>query len=366
MRGSTTRIAASLLVLLLLGGCGFKDIDKRLFVVATGIDNSGNPDKPYRITLRLAVTSPKIEPGAGQSQVETIEARTIAEGVRELKSYVDKELDFGQCKIFMIGEQLARTEIKPPLSWMIRRRDIQAISNVSIGYPSAEAILQIEPKTERYPGNMLFLSFGQEGTESSYTVTQLAFELGRRLTEKGLDPILPIIYPDNGSYRINQAGIFNKEKLLTILKPEETQLFNQISNTELKSSIGGNVEEDPYVLTVGSIRSTYRTNKNDQGKLVIEFNIRMKGLLEEAPKMVFNKDWSVIEHHIATQYNTSVKKLLTKFQKLGVDPIGFGLRYRATHYSGDGSSWKEWLSLYPEAEFKVNTKITVEGTGLIK
>lgn len=366
MSWSLIRLAAGALIILLLGGCGFKDIDKRFFVVATGIDSSGNPDKPFRITLKLAVTSPKIEPGAGKSQMETIEARTIAEGVRELKAYVDKELDFGHCKIFMIGEPLARQGIRPALNWMTRRRDIQMISNVSIGVPSAESILLIEPKTERYPGNTLFLSFGHEGTESSYTFTQLVFELRRRMTEKGFDPILPIVAAEKDSYRINQLGVMNKQKLLTILQPEETQLLNQITNTFLKSSVGGNVEEDPYVLTVGRIKSTYKVNKNDQGKLVITMNINITGLLEEAPKMVFDKDWNAIEQKMASQYNEAVKKLLVKFQKLGIDPIGFGLRYRATHYSKDDTNWKEWLSLYPEAEFQINTKITVEGTGLIK
>jgi hypothetical protein len=42
-----TAVVIALLVLL-LAGCGFKDIDKRFFVTAIGIDNSGNPDKKDR------------------------------------------------------------------------------------------------------------------------------------------------------------------------------------------------------------------------------------------------------------------------------------------------------------------------------
>ncbi|MBJ6362021.1 Ger(x)C family spore germination protein [Paenibacillus sp. GCM10012307] len=351
---------------LVLGGCGFKDIDKRFFVVATGIDHSDNPNKPFRVTLRLAVTSPKIEPGAGKSQLETIDAKTIAEGVRELKAYVDKELDFGHCKIFMIGEKLARKEMDQAINWMTRRRDIQMIANVTIGHPTAEAILKIQPKNERYPGNTLFLSFGKEGTDSSYTVTEYIFGMRKRRTEKGIDPVLPIIMPENETYRISQAGVLNKKKLIIILSPEETQLYNQITNKYLKSSLGGNVEQDPYVLAVGRIQSRFKIKNNAQGKPVVEMRIKIHGLLEEAPKLVFDKDWASIEQELAKQYSKSVVRLLKKFQRQGVDPIGFGLKYRATHYSGGDKSWQEWQGIYPNIEFDVQTRVTIEGTGLIK
>ncbi|WP_028561895.1 Ger(x)C family spore germination protein [Paenibacillus pinihumi] len=366
MRRLISLVLFTLMFGIILGGCGFKDIDKRFFVVAAGIDESGNPNKPFRVTLRLAVTSPKIEPGAGKSQIETIEAKTIAEGVRELKAYVDKELDFGHCKIFMLGEKLARTEMTQALNWMTRRRDIQMIANVSIGKPSAEAILQIQPKTERYPGNTLFLSFGKEGTDSSYTLSEYVFGLRKRLTEKGIDPVLPIIVSERDTYRISQVGLFNKKKLVTTLKPEETQLYNQITKTYLKSSLGGNVEDDPYVLTVGKIRSNYNIKNGPQGKPVVQMIIRINGLLEEAPKMVFEKDWTPIEQELGRQYSKAVVQLLKKFQRYGVDPVGFGIRYRATHYSGGDKTWQDWQRMYPNIDFDVQTHVTIEGTGLIK
>lgn len=41
----------------LITGCGFKDIDKRMFVVGVGVDKSNSEEKPYKITLKMTVLS---------------------------------------------------------------------------------------------------------------------------------------------------------------------------------------------------------------------------------------------------------------------------------------------------------------------
>lgn len=198
-----------LILIEMLSGCGFKDIDKRFFVVATGIDLSGNEKKPYRVTLQLAVPSPKIEPGASKTQIETIDAESISEGVRMLKSYVDKELDFGHCKVFIIGKKLARTNYADLLQWMNRRRDIQRVADIAIGKPDANTLLHVLPISERYPGNTLFLSFGADGTESSYMYVESLSDFARRASEEGLDPLMPVIMKDNQeSFIINRTALF--------------------------------------------------------------------------------------------------------------------------------------------------------------
>ena len=55
-----------ILICAFLGGCGFKDIDKRFFVVAMGIDWTGKEDKPYLVTLRLAIPASKLGEGLAQ------------------------------------------------------------------------------------------------------------------------------------------------------------------------------------------------------------------------------------------------------------------------------------------------------------
>ncbi|MGO4371499.1 Ger(x)C family spore germination protein [Paenibacillus sp. 2TAB19] len=356
-----------LVLLCFTGGCGFKDIDKRFFVVATGIDRSDNELKPYRITLQLAVPSPKIEPGASKVQLETIEASSIAEGVRMLKSYVDKELDFGHCKIFLLGEKQARTDYTGLLQWMRRRRDIQSVADIAVAKPDAKSLLGISPVSERYPGNTLFLSFGADGTDSPFSYVQPLSEFSKRAFEKGLDPLLPIIVSDSKkSYIINRTALLDKNKISALLSPEETQLFNQLDQSFIKSSIHGTYEGIQIVGAVSDIRSKYQM-KSEDDKVVITFNVKLSIVLEDAPENLYQHEWQTIENKLSKDFSQQSEALLLKIQRAGVDPFGFGLRYRANHHTNNpNEAYEKWLSLYPGVEFKVDTKINIEGTGLIQ
>ncbi|MFD1957624.1 Ger(x)C family spore germination protein [Paenibacillus thailandensis] len=352
-----------LLLLLFAQGCGFKDIDKRFFIVATGIDASGDEDKPYRVTIRLAIPSPQVEPGKSKAEIETIDAPTVAEAMRLLKSHVDKELDFGHCKIFLLGEKLAANGYKEVLEWMMRRRDIQNVADVAVGIPDTEKILHIEPVSERYPGNALFFSFGADGTDSSYIVVKSVSEFSRRAYEKGLDPILPVIKGEKQGYIINQAAVFNKSSMAMMLSPEETQTYLQVAERFSNSSITAKIESKSVVLAVNYIQTRYKF-KNSNEIPVLEMNIRARALIDEAPRGMFDQEWGSIEKQISEQYAEQVRRLLVKLQKAGVDPIGFGLNYRANHPGNQ--AFEEWKKIYPKLKFEIKCDIKIEGTGLIE
>ncbi|MHA7964291.1 Ger(x)C family spore germination protein [Paenibacillus sp. CAU 1782] len=367
MRKILCRIRSLVLVLLLvvpLGGCGFKDIDKRFFVVGTGLDLSGNKEKPYRITIQLAIPSPKIEPGTSKFQFETIDAVSIAEGLRMLKAYVDKELDFGHCRIFLIGESLARQNITPVLDWMKRRRDIQMVAMMAIGKPDAASVLKIKPISEQYPGNALLLSFGADGTESSYNYAESLSGFSRRLTERGFDPALAIVKGDKKlGYIINEIALMDKQRIKLILSPDESQMFNQLASRFTKASMHGIFRHQKMVVAINQLHSRFRIeNRDDQD--VIKVNMRMKTVVEESAASLFDKDLKPIESELEKSYEAEANKLLVKIQKANVDPLGFGLRYLAMH-SGD-QNWERWQQLYPEASFQVNVRLIIEGTGLIR
>ncbi|EFM09240.1 germination protein, Ger(x)C family [Paenibacillus curdlanolyticus YK9] len=352
------------LTITMLSGCGFKDIDKRFFVVSTGIDRTDNPDKPYRVTLRLAIPSPKTEPGASKSQMETIETATIAEGVRLLKAHVDKELDFGHCKVFVFGESLVRSDYAEALTWMLRRRDIQSVADVAIGRPTAHDVLYAEPPSERYPGNTLFLSFGTQGTDSPFTVQQFIFDFERRFMERGLDPLLPVIKRDQMTYMISKVAFLDKKQMKLMLTSEETQQFNQLNFKFIKSSLRADYKGEKIVAVVSSISRHYRIVESN-GQATIKMKVRIKCVLEQAPRDLYNTPWGPIEKAFGEQYSAAAEALFTKIRDANVDPYGFGLRYRATHIGSD-ATWNRWLKLYPDAKFEVSTSVHIDGTGLIK
>ncbi len=353
-------LAVMALLLLPLGGCGFVDIDKRFFVVAVAIDKSGSEQKPYRITLRLSIPNSKIEPGMEKSQVETIEAAEISEGVRRIKALLDKELDLGHCKMFVLGKKLSHDDISDAVDWMVRRRDIQGSAYVAMAGSQGYDILQKMPLSERYSGNSLFLTFGGDGTRSSYIRTEHLFDLQRRRTERGMDPYLPVIRTTGNGYEVDRLALLDKTKVRTILTPEETQLFNQLDQQYVNSIIKTKLDGHPIILTATDISSRYTVSSNG----ILKMKVNIAGAIEEAPNNVFNQDWGELQKMFERDLEKDAMALFQKIQKAGVDPFGFGLRYRATHLSS--RAYQEWLEMYPRLKFEIQAKVKIQGTGLIK
>ncbi|WP_171687503.1 Ger(x)C family spore germination protein [Paenibacillus planticolens] len=352
-----------LFICLSLGGCGFKDLDKRFFVVAMGMDWTGKKENPYLVTLRLAIPASKVGEGMAESQIEHLEAKSIAEAVRNIKAHVDKELDFGHCRVFLFGDSLVRESMEEPLNWLARRRDIQLISYMALAEPNANKLLKANPSTERLAGNSFFLTFGKEGTVSPYTVTAHLFDNFRRFKEKGLDPYLPIVSFDGDSYVVEKLSLLNKTKEQLRLSPMETILYNMTANEFSRSGIPIDYEGKRLAFYVSRI-SKHVSITNDEIPTVV-YSLKMNGMIEQSPIKVLNSNLREVQKRLETTVNKTAEELLYKIRDANVDPYGFGLHY-LSQYFGQEDDWEHWQSVYSSVKFQVKTQIVIESTGLVR
>ncbi|MBM7564855.1 Ger(x)C family spore germination protein [Paenibacillus sacheonensis] len=353
-----------ILSLLWLPGCGFKDIDRRFFVMAIGIDKSNHANKPYHVTLKLAIPFTKIQPGKTNAyQLVSDDGSTITEAVRHMKSKVDKELDFSQAKIIVIGKAMSAEILqKGTLDWFLRRRDIQSAAYMALGDPTAEDVLNVKTGSERFPGDSLFLSFDQDGTESSFIATEYLFDFHRRVTEKGLDPYMPVIRPMDSAYLIDRVAVFDKKRLKAILSPEETRIFNALTTDFQHFDIETKSKTLQFAIAVQHFKYTYTI---DPSAPALHMNIRIVGESEESTETLYKQPWSYYERLAERQSQTRYMHLLQKLQALQVDPVGFGLRYRATRYQRD-KDWTAWEAMYPKLTFHAKVQIRIKSSGGIK
>ncbi|WP_222429906.1 Ger(x)C family spore germination protein [Paenibacillus cremeus] len=360
------KVVMTLLLLLcciFLASCSFKDIDKRFFVIAMGIDWTGKKDKPYLVTLRLAIPASKVGEGLAESQIEATESTSIAEAVRSLKSHVDKELDFGHCRVFLFGDQLVKTSLDESLNWLSRRRDVQLISYLAVAEPDANQLLKANPTTERLAGNAFFLTFGKEGTVSPFIVTEYLFDSFRRFKETGLDPYLPVIAFDGDSYVVERLALLNKQKERLVLSPPETSLYNLSANAFKRSGIAINYKGERLAFYVSRASRSVTISRETIPTVKLELNVG--GMVEQSPITVRGKNLAEIQKLLEADVNQSTLKLLYKIRDAGVDPYGFGLHYLA-QYFGSEEDWKHWKSVYPSVKFEVNTHVKIESTGLVR
>ncbi|MCD1259261.1 Ger(x)C family spore germination protein [Paenibacillus athensensis] len=371
MRPSAPLWRTALLLLLvcsLLTGCyGFKDIDKRFFVVAIGIDPGKH--RTYKVMLKLAIPSPQEKFGSNRSIIVEEEADTMAEAVRIMKGKVDKEFDFGHAKAIIFGNKLFDSEIplQVTMDWFLRRRDIQLISWTGIGYPDAYSILQASPRSERLPSNMLFLFFGAAGTETGYVVSEFLYDFRRRMTERGLDPIMPIIrlLPED-QLNITSMTVFDKEHRRMDLSPEETKIFNSFYNNKIdKVDLAFEENGHRMVMSIDQLATSFGVRRNPDGSCTLLARQTIHGLMEESQTPIPETHLPELEKLAEAAVRERTLALLQKFQAAGLDPIGFGLKYRASHWVDD-ADWQRWQhSFYPAANFEVTSKVNIRSPGIM-
>lgn len=357
-------------VCFLTSGCGYKDIDKRFFVIAIGID-SGKSEDTIKISLKMAI--PNTEPAKGTHEflVLTEESGSIAESVQRLRARVDKELEFGHVKIIFLGEQFLRRNYSPSIDWIARSTEIQQIAYFAAAKPDAQTLLKQPVASERLPGNAYFLTFSREGIESQYiTYENHLFEFFRKYTEKGVSPILPVVEENKAdkTFVIKSAAILDRSKLQQLLNPEETELLNMVMNATSAGYFTYNHGENFVAFSFRNIKSTYRIERNPDNSYTIKVNLHTDAIVEEKGIQIGNENRKLNEYTNGANANVSqaVKKLLIKLQKKNLDPVGFGIAYRAMYREDVDKEWKKWQQLYPEASIEVETTIRVISKGVIK
>lgn len=353
---------------ILSAGCGFKDIDKRIFIVAIGLDYTKNDTKPYRVILKLAIPSGTAKDSTGPRYTYlTKESATLAEAVRILKTHIDKELDFGQAKMIVLGENLLHRDMEKDIDFFLRRRDIQFISWMAIGRPTAEKVLKTEPSSEMAGSNALFNIFSGIGTESGYIITTYLFDFRRRLLEPGMDAIVPIIETNKKKTKfiINKAVVFKNHKEKVELTADQTKDYNTLSGNAEKVDVKVKKKGLDFALSVDTVKVKYKILTPANKAPVLKMDIKMEGIVEESKDRLPPSNMDTYSKYASELSKKRLTAFLKMLQKNQVDPLGFGLRYQATHLH-TRDTYAEWKQIYPHLKFDVSVKTTVKSVGTVE
>lgn len=354
---------ATLALVGMLAGCAFKDIDKRFFVVSMGIDDSDNPEKPFRVSLKLAIPSAQVQPGKANFQIISENADSIAEAVRVMKSKVDKDFDFGHCRVIIFDRNILKRHQPEVLNWFMRRSDIQGIAYLAIGKPTAEMVLRVRVESERLAGNALIISFDQTTNTSPYIVSEILNDYYMRFKEDGIDPYLPVIEALEDTYVINKVALTKGEKVIGELNKDQTRVLNELLNTKRRGQINVRQGDNEFFVNVNRFKTKINLVIPKRKKPYVQVNLKIEGLIEASEKKL-EKNYELLEDQklAAEIINKRVEGTLKKIQEMGADPLGLGLMYQVKQGVSD-KEVKKWENLYPTIEFKVKTDLKLRGTG---
>ncbi|MBL4937068.1 Ger(x)C family spore germination protein [Clostridium sp. YIM B02515] len=371
MKKSLSLVLINILILCSLTGCDFKDIDHRVFILAIGIDLDPSNSELMRVSLKAAMPTSGGESSGGSSNEKgmsdmyTLSGDSLSNILREIKSETSFEPDFSQMKLIVFGEQYAKTHnIDYNLDFFTRRRDFQDIAWVSLGVPSAKAVLTATPKEERIPGNSLFLKFGQ-GSESPYSYKKRLFQIYSDTITPGCSPSCSIIETKEDKLAMNKTAIISKGKLALVLNENETETLNLLTDKIRLGSLTIKLEEKgpPISISINKGSSKIKIKKTSEGDILCTITPKINATLEELDN--FSGNASVLAPKFEVALKKQITALLDKLKENKVDPLQLQMLYWANDKNYMPTN--DWLTdIYPNIKFEVNPHIELVHTGILR
>jgi spore germination protein KC len=365
------KILSILLIVFLvfpLSSCRYKDIDRRGFIVAIGLDAGKSKDE-FEISVKVAI--PKSQQGGlvgGNDEPNFILYQTsdksIAGGLRRIKGQMSLDPDYSHLKAVVLGEGITEYfSLNEIVDYFVRRTDIQEIAWLLVGKPSALAIVSHMPLGENVAGNYLFLKFGQGVQPQFVNITEI-HEVFSEMNIPGVSISCPVIELKDQHFNADNTAIFHDGKFNMILDREQTRMLNIL---EIGLKVGfittfGD-EKKPIGIRMQSAGGKISLKENPDDDIDCNIDIKIIAMLEESSDTYH--DTAYFEKKFEELFTNHTRRLMSTLQSNGLDPLALQVKYWAQHPEYKFS--KDWLTeVYPNIKFNVNSKVTIYQKEIIK
>jgi spore germination protein KC len=357
-------LGISLCCLLMLQGCrsDYKDIDRRQYVVAMGLDKGKSGE--IKLTFRGAIPQAQ-NPGASTSpdtfEIYETSASSIGQAIRQVKQQFFLEPEYAHMKVLIISEELAKQEdILKYIDFFMRRRDFQDIAWVAVAN-NAKDVVALHQKGERTAGDNLFMKFG-EGVDTEYTPVVELQQIYKYSLTPGLTLFCPLLKVENSKIIAKETALFDKNDRMNLkLNMEETKYFNLMKSGLTRSFIVLGPEKN-IGIGIKNGKATFHIKEQGNGFLC-DVNVRIDAVVEDIGLSNYtSKD---LQEMATKKLNTDISALLLKLQENQIDPLFLGLRYWSTNpkFTLDG----HWLTdEYSRMKVQVHSDVRVTRTGTLR
>ncbi|MEH7075708.1 Ger(x)C family spore germination protein [Neobacillus drentensis] len=356
------RILLGLLVTIFLSGCTMiptNIVNQINMIQGVGYDWAG------KNTIKGTLAYPIYK----KNQPSTTEVKTtLGETSKEIRVNINNEsrypIQSGQLRVALYGKSLAKKGINDIVDTLNRDPSIGSTVHMAIVDGDASELLKMKKfKTENvslYVQEML-----DQYMESARLPELNLHTFLFQYSQKGQDPYLPLIKQVEDNIKIIGIAILKDDRYVFPLLMDDLFIFKGLVDKykhglhQFKLKNG-----EMVVLDILHSKAKYQV-KIINGRPEFTINLKMKTRLQEfrSPKkqrVAINK--KKIQQEIDKQLEGNALKIIGKFKKHGVDPLGLGAKYKE-HYRGFND--KQWKRFYPTAKVHVNVKVDIKQTGTV-
>lgn len=353
-----------LCIVLLLSGCVPKQIiDEVQLMHAIGFDEL--PDENIKGTITYPIFNPD-----GNVRVETLTA--VSHTSRFIRSKLNtqspKTLTTGQLRIVLFNDRFAENGVLEIVNSLYRDPNVGNRLYLAVVNGSTNKLLTTNYSAAPLPSMYITDMLEQNISTENLPKTNLHVFLYSYYGE-GMDPFLPILKAQKKTIQLEGVALFRGDNYVGKLDHKESFAFKVL----LEGSKTGHYEVEIKKgkrrghAVVRNIKGT-TTYKVKKVNGVPQFDVKMKilGELHEYPHWLNLEEASniaLVEKTFKKQLHGEANTIISKFQRLRVDPLGFGDQVRRREKGWD---YKEFQKQYPDIRINVSTEVEVVESGVIE
>jgi len=355
---------------IVFSGCWDKfEPEERGFVTAMGIDKTKNS----QFNICVEVPALDIFEGEGgkedggkeereNSYVESYSDSTVWSAVKAIDSQTERRLDFGQIKLFVLGEDILNDKemTKQAIDAVERNKDIWRKVIVCFAKGKAEDVLKGYVGEKKTAGFFADSFFNNNRKSTDFTFKKTLQDLLVDLSGSG-ETILPVVETEDGEIAFNGMAVIKDYTFAGYCGPDIIKGYNIVKEDIMETDIVTDFNGVNVPLKVNK-KNTDIKFKEEDGKVKCIINVEIEGDVEEYR----NGKVPVSELEKSYRYTVSeqIKNSFDFFRdELKVDVLKLGEYCRKKN--NDLYKKFDEDNIFKNMELSENVAVIIKGTGTI-
>ena len=350
-----------------LSGCWdqkqFEDIG---FILQLGLELNEDDELVYSMTM------PVVEEEIEQDiEILSTTAPLLRESRDKIRNFSGKRIEGGKTQQIHFSRELAEKGIENLLDVFIRSPENPLLANITVveGSPLEmfEMSLGYKDKTRVafYISNLIDETRKRTGTPETRI-----FDLAILQHCKTIDPTAVHMRYDEKKIEILGTALFKEDKMVGNINIVDSGILHALMGEKINFSYylrEENKDEAKNGIAL-SFKHVKRKVKIDTSNDIPRINISLDYTCSiEEYESEHQLDDPIIKQEIEEKVSETMRndcrRVLAYLQEIGSDPIGFAEMTRSKHNAYYKSF--DWDKIYPDIEFNVDVKITIESQGAI-
>lgn len=365
----------------LLNGCWDRtELNDLALISATSFDKGNNNNILVTVQIIIPQNQGGVQQvvgsgGGARATTRSAEGSNIADALSKLQRKMPRKLFWGQCKIFIFSEELARSGIREEFDFLIRHPQPRERAYMMISKGKAAETIELIPPIERTSSEALReISNLRDGLH--VTMEEMSIELKRDSNAS----ILPLVYilppskladkPFQTISYMKGAAVLKKGKVIGELSEKLLRGILLIENDVKEYTISFNVGDDKKLVSLKPVTTKARLIPHIEGNnwsmtikvqtegSMIQNNTNMDPMKPEQldkMKQAFRED-------ILNRIQTTVLYLQ---EKLKADVVHFASEYRKKYPKEWEQAKDHWDEQFAKIKVFIEVKADIKKPGLI-